>query len=200
MKRALAALLACIIMSSMLWTGLRRSGRIDADSSAKRAHVDSPDGRLSSELNGVSDQIETLLEAARRGDLASYLGSFDGLLRSRLERQADERGRSAFAADLRQTAGARMSHAVFAPEPDRSSPGCAYIVVESSFADRIERQTYRLLRSDPGWRIIEVELASERLPEKKPGSLATFQEPEGVPVAADSTPRLTTVDVDLEEN
>jgi hypothetical protein len=178
MKRPLAALCAMILMCGMLWSGLRKpaspaSGTTPTDQSGRPPAFD---------LSGASDRIEALLNVARRGDVAAYLASFEGPLRARLERGADERGRDAFAADLRGAAQARKSHAIFEPEPDGDSPASARIIVESTFADRIERQTYRLVRGDNGWIIADVQTARVRVLDKTLGSLATFQEPEGVPV------------------
>ncbi len=199
MKRPLAALLACLIMGGVLWTGLRRPGPWASGSSASRTRADRHDGVSGADLNGASDRIESLLEAARQGVLASYLESFDGPLRTRLERQAEERGCAAFAADLRRAAAARKSHAVFAPEPD-GEPSSARLVVELTFTDRIERQIYRLVCADSGWIITDVETARDHVPNKTLGSLASFQEPEGVPVGSDETATLPTVGADLEEN
>jgi hypothetical protein len=128
--------------------------------------------------------------------VAAYLASFDGPLRNRLEQQADERGRGAFATELRRAARARKSHAVFAPVPDGEDPATAWITVESIFPDRIERQTYRLARRDAAWLVTDVETARDRVPKNPLGSLASFHEPEGVPVARDGT---TARSVDSEE-
>jgi hypothetical protein len=200
MKRPLAILLACLIMGGMFWTGLRRPGSSARDSSVSRTRADRLDGQSGSDLSGASERIESLLEGARQGDLTIYLQSFDGRLRTRLERQADERGRAAFAADLQRAAVARKSHAVFAPEPDGDPARSARIVVESTFADRIERQTYRLVRADSSWFITDVETARDHVPSKALGSLASFQEPEGVPVATDQTARVPIVEADPEED
>jgi hypothetical protein len=200
MKRLLAAVLTCLIMGGMIGIGLRRPVDLGPDPSASRLRPDGPGAGPGPDLSGASDRIESLLEGARKGDLSSYLGSFEGALRARLERQADERGRAAFAADLQHAAGARKSHAVFAPQPDGDPSGSVRIVVESTFAERIERQSYRLVRTRPGWRIIEFEIARERLPEKPLGSLATYQEPEGVPVATDQMTKIRTAGADSDED
>ena len=105
-----------------------------------------------------------MLDVARRGDVAAYLDAFGGSAPSRLEREADERGRDAFAARPPPRRQARKSHAIFAPEPDGDAPDSARITVESTFADRIERQTYRLVRVDNGWLITDVETARDHVP------------------------------------
>jgi len=87
-----------------------------------------------------------------------------GRLRERFVREADEIGRDAFAVRLRRAGLARKSHALFAPEPDGDREGAARITVESTFADRIERQTFRLEQANGGWLVTEVEAAREHVP------------------------------------
>ena len=188
MRRAIAGLLTTIIMGSMLWIGLGRS-----PSSSQPATSSSTDSKFEYSrfqdrirLEGATDRIEGLLASARAGDTVSYLGAFGGPLRARLEREADELGRDAFAARLRRAGLARKSHAIFAPEPDGDRSGAARITVESTFADRLERQTFRLERAAGGWLITEIETARERVPKNALGSLATYDEPEGTPVATDA--------------
>jgi hypothetical protein len=195
MRRLLAALCALIVMCGMLWMGLRRSDL----QALGRPQTDRDDRRHGPDLSGTSDTIESLLDVARRGDVAAYLALFEVPLRSRLERLADERGRDAFAADLRSAARARKSHAIFDPEPDGNDSDSARIIVESTFADRIERQSYRLVRVRSGWIITDVESALSRVPNKTLGSIATFQEPEGVPVATDQTTATVAPGADPEE-
>ncbi|MGP0068342.1 MAG: hypothetical protein ACLQGP_32690 [Isosphaeraceae bacterium] len=192
MKRLLAIVITSFVMALMLWTGLRRPS-----STALGTPENGPITlRPATDLSGVAARIESLLEAARRGDVTAYLASFEGPLRARLARLADERGHGAFAADLCSTAKARKSHTLFDPEADGETEDSARIVLESTFADRIERQTYRLVRVDSGWAIRNVETARDRVPTKKLGAIASFQEPEGVPVTTDQT----AVSFDPEEN
>jgi hypothetical protein len=190
MKRVLAASGAILIMGGVIWTGSRR--QVSSTSiEARTAREPTLDGgnattqdsrRQDPELQAATDRIEALLDVARRGDVGGYLAAFGGPLRARLEHQADERGRAAFAAGLRRAARARTSHAVFKPEPEGEGTVNARIIVESTFADRIERQTYHLARSDAGWHVTDVETARDHVPKNPLGSLATFHEPEGVPV------------------
>jgi hypothetical protein len=68
-----------------------------------------------------------------------------------------------------------------------ADPATAWITVESIFADRIERQTYQLARREGAWLVTDVETARDRMPKNPLGSLATFREPEGIPVSSDET-------------
>jgi hypothetical protein len=183
MRRMLAGSLTVIIMVLMIGVGLRRPVPpyvADAESAVR------PEGALSrfpdSRLQDASERIEGLLGSARKGDVTAYIGAFAGPLRARLEHEAQERGQAAFAAQLRRAGQARKSHAVFAAEPDLASPDAARITVETAYADRLERQTFRLERASGGWLVTEVETARDVVPKNVVGSLATYEEPEGVPV------------------
>jgi len=192
MKRILAGFVTTMIMGLMIWTGLHRSPSSTQPATDSETDSRSQDARFQNlsvqdraRLQGATDCIERLLVSARQGDADSYLGAFGGPLRARLEHEADERGRDAFALLLRRAGLARKSHAIFAPEPDGDRLGAARITVESTFADRLERQTFRLERATGGWLITEIETARDRVPKNALGSLATYQEPEGNPLAGE---------------
>lgn len=171
-RRMVAGALTVALMGLLLWIGGRRpSGRPVAESGVASA-VD-PSG-------SPEALIRALLENARAGNVPAYLDAFAGPIRSRIAREVEEKGRDAFAGDLRRAAGARKGHAVFAPEPD--GPDATRIVVESVYPDRNERQTYRLERTADGWRVVEVETVRGRTPAARFGAAATYREPEGVPV------------------
>jgi hypothetical protein len=171
-RRMIAGTLTIALMGLILWIGgRRRSGRPVAESGA----VTTVDPSESPEA-----LIRALLEHARQGDIAAYLDAFNSPIRSRIAREVEEQGRDAFAVDLRRAAGARKGHAVFAPVPD--GPDACWIVVESVYPDRNERQTYRLERTADGWRVVEVETVRGRSPAARFGAAATYQEPEGIPV------------------
>lgn len=120
------------------------------------------------------------MEAAWKGDVKAYLDAFQGTLHDRLEREIRERGAEAFSEDLRRAARARKSHAVFGSTSE--SPDSARVVVESVYADRNERQAYRLEKTDSGWLVAEVQTVKGREPKAKFGQAAAFLAPEGVPV------------------
>jgi hypothetical protein len=173
-----------IVMAGMLWLGLRRPGPAGSGAPSPSDEAGSRAGRSSPDTTGASERIEALLAAAGRGDVDAYLASFTGPIRDRLARQANERGRAAFAEELRRAARARKSHATFEPDPDGDGPVAARVTVESTFADRIERQTFRLVRGTSGWVIDGVESARDHSPRNALGTLATYREPEGPPVQA----------------
>ncbi len=202
MRRALAALITAAIGAAMLWTGLRRENgpapespiathRDSQTASTGRTDAGSHPGRLA----GAAERIEGLLEYARRGDVPGYLNSFAGRMHARLQQQVGERGLQAFAAELRHSGQRQTNHAVFAAEAAGEAPVSARVTVETTFADRIERQTYYLELGDAGWLVADVERAREHVPRNRLGSWATYQEPEGVPVTSASR-----TDVDNQEN
>jgi hypothetical protein len=198
MKRPLAAIGTLLVMAGMLWVGMSRSAPRDSGVSSASAGETPVGGRPGVDLTGASERIEELLADAERGDVDAYLAAFVGPIRDRLARQADERGRAAFAEELRRAAGARKSHAVFEPEPSGDGPDGARVAVESTFADRIERQTFRLVRVASGWVINDVETARDHLPRNALGATATFQEPEGPPVPLPG-PRTVRQDESIQE-
>ncbi len=179
MKRTMSAIAAVLIMAALVWLGRDRSRTADPASPGA-----SPGGQPGVELLGAAERVEGLLADAGRGDVAAYLAAFRGPVRVRLEQQADERGRSAFADELRRTARARKGHATFEPEPDGDDTGAVRVTVESTFADHVERQTFRLVRDQVGWVIADVETARDHVPRDAPGSTADYNQPEGPPVPA----------------
>ena len=183
MKRILAGLLTTIVMGLMTWTALRPSPLSTHVASLRNADSTFQNA---AQLEGSTAAIEGLLADARAGDVAAYLNAFGSPLRERLERESDEIGRAVFAFRLRRTGLARKSHAIFAPEPDGDAPDATRITVESTFADRIERQTFRLEQAHGSWLVTAIETAREHVPTKPLGSLATYEAPEGAPVAAES--------------
>jgi len=192
MNRVLAGALTTIIMGLTVWTGLNRSPTstrpaidLELDSRFQDSRLQDLGSRNRATLQGATDRIEGLLASVRDGNADSYLGAFGGSLRTRLEREADECGRDAFALRLRRAGLARTSHAIFAPAPDGDSTDAVRITVESTFASRIERQTFRLEHDAGGWLVTEIETARERVPHRALGSLANYEAPEGNPMAGD---------------
>jgi hypothetical protein len=172
MRRFLAGLMTAALIGSLLWFGSRRT----ADTSILRM---SPD-RTATPSTGAEASVESLLVSASSGDVAAYLAGFGGDARKRIEREVTEREREAFAADLRRAAGARKSHAVFAGEPEPD--GAVRVTVETVYADRNERQTYRVERVDGAWLVTGVESVRGHEPNARYGTTAAYEVPEGVPV------------------
>ncbi len=171
MKRLLAGLITAALMALLIRSGIRAPGPGPA--------ADVPSENRDP-LAGAEARVRALLADASSGDLAAYLAAFAPALRDRLDREAEEQGRHAFAGSLRAAAGARKGHALFAPEPD--GPDAARVVVEAVYPDRNERQTYRLERAEGGWLVAGVETVRAHRPKVKFGAPASFREPEGVPV------------------
>jgi hypothetical protein len=169
MKRVIPGLLTLALMGVVAWAGLRRPA-------VPRESL----GNVEAAIAPAEARVHALLESAREGDVAAYLAAFDGPIRQRFERAIEERGREAFAADLRRAARSRKSRAVFAAELD--SEGAASVAVETVYPDRIERQTFRLEQRPGGWLVTDVNTVRGREPAARFGSAAGFYEPEGVPV------------------
>jgi hypothetical protein len=131
-------------------------------------------------------RLRQFIEDARAGDVDGYLDAYAEPLRSRIAREADEAGRSAFAEALKRASGSRKGYALYAAEPD--GPDAVQIAIESVYPDRNERQVYRLERGPDGWRIAAVEAVRGREPSARFGSPASYQEPEGVPVQGAEPP------------
>jgi hypothetical protein len=174
MRRALAAIVTVALMGLLLRSGLRDPG----PGGTAGGPPLSPDSTESAP--GPEVRVRALLADASAGDVPGYLAAFAPALRARFGREADEKGRDAFAGALREAAKARKSHAVFAPEAD--GPDAARVVVEAVYPDRIERQTYRLERVGGDWLIADVETVRGHRPPARFGTPASYQEPEGVPV------------------
>ncbi|MFO0950312.1 MAG: hypothetical protein U0835_04015 [Isosphaeraceae bacterium] len=175
MKRAVAFVITAFLMGGLLWLG--GPGR-QADSDGRESVSPTP---AAASTHPAETCVQSLMESAAKGDVDAYLGAFTGALRERLEREISGRGRQGFADDLNRSARLRKSHAVFSAEPDGEAS--ATVVVESVYADRNERQTYRVERSPGGgWAVADVETVKSRQPQAKFGAPASFEAPEGVPV------------------
>jgi hypothetical protein len=169
-RHVIAGMLTFAVLGLILAVGARRPA---APPGVSTAAATDPSGTPESRLR-------RFLDDARAGDVAGYLDAYAEPLRSRMAREADEAGRTAFADALRRAAEARKGHALYAPEPD--GPDAVRIVVEAVYPDRNERQIYRLERGPDGWRIAGVESVRGREPTARFGASATYRDPEGIPV------------------
>jgi hypothetical protein len=178
MKPIVAGVLTVLILATMLLLGSRGTGPAPAVSSDPKADL----GPGAVRVSAAEQAVHELLRCGEGGDVAGYLAAFAEPLKTRLEREVDERGRSAFADDLKRAAGARKSHAVFAAEPDGDA--IARVAVETIYPDRNERQVYRVEKTASGWRIADVSTVRSHQPAAKFGTPASYIAPEGVPVQA----------------
>jgi hypothetical protein len=180
-SKAAAGSVAAILMLGLLYSGLRKgpSPSASAPTAESDTSATSPEERPYRE---AEDRLRDLLRKAREGDVPAYLAAFADPLRSRIRREAEERGLDRFALDLRDASASRKSHATYAPEGD--GPDTCRIVVESVYPDRNERQTYRLERTESGWRVSSLDTVKAREPIARYGAPAGYFAPEGVPVQA----------------
>lgn len=174
MRAIVAGILTAAILAAMLVLGSR--GPVETAPPDGPRSVDAPGGVGASP---AEEAVRGLLKSGEEGDVAGYLAAFAGPLNARLSREVDQRGREAFADDLRRAAMARKSHAVFAAEPDGDL--AARVTVESVYPDRNERQTYRVERTDDGWRVVEVATVMGYRPSAKFGAPASGSLPEVAP-------------------
>jgi hypothetical protein len=180
MKRFVAGALTLLVMTLVLRSGSRRE--------PTQAVPPEPENTAAPEVVASGEpaqspaelRVRGLLKDSVSGDVSAYLDAFSGTLRRRLEREVNERGRDAFADDLRRAAKSRKSHAVFAAEPEGND--AARVTVETVYPDRNERQTYRVERTETGWLVAEVETVRSSQPKAKFGTSASYIAPEGVPV------------------
>src|SRR4051812_28823032 len=110
MKRIVAGALTVVLMGTLLWAGSRRPtppGAQPGNEDPVRVT-----GSNAWVTHPAEERVRGLLGSAVEGDVTGYLGAFTGTLRGRLDREVTERGREAFADDLRGAAKSRKSHAV----------------------------------------------------------------------------------------
>ena len=146
-KRWLAALITGTLLVVVLWQSRRppaepgQSGEGSPESSVQR-----------------------MFTAAENGDVAAYLDCFAGEERRRLERDLADQSRDAFARSLKQAVVDLKGRAVFAPARREPGAGETELTVERIYANRTERQTYRLRREADRWRIESVRSAESYQP------------------------------------
>ena len=166
MKRMLASGLTAPSMGLLIWSGTRRAPA-PVPWAAMRMTVPRRPSAVQGLLESASGRRRGLPRRLRRSAPA------------RLEREVNERGPDAFAADLRTAARSRKSHAVFAVEPD--GPGSARVTVETVYPDRNERQTYRLEQNGVDWLVTEVETVQSRQPMRSSARRPRTSRPKGCP-------------------
>ena len=95
------------------------------------------------------DAVNSLFQAAQRGDAPAYLGILTGTLRSSFESTQSQIGAEAFATSLRESVAGIKGFAI--SPVGEFSPDRAELDVEFVFSDRNERQRFVLLRQSGGW-------------------------------------------------
>jgi len=111
-----------------------------------------------------------MFEPAKQGDVETYLDCFTGSERERLERELSDQPKEAFARSLVEAVESLKGRAVFKGEADGDSESNWVLPVERVYANRVERQTYRLVRESNEWRIHTVETAISFQPDKPYGT------------------------------
>jgi hypothetical protein len=100
------------------------------------------------------DTIYRMLDAARTGNVASYLASYTGAMQESLRVAVRESTAKGFAKYLQESNAAVKGIAV--GEPQELSDGVVNLRVEYVFQDRNEAQNLRLERMNGEWKIASV--------------------------------------------
>jgi hypothetical protein len=101
------------------------------------------------------DCIYSMLDAARSGNVAGYLGSYTGEMAGALRQSVRETGEAAFAKYLRDTNASIKGLALQAPQA--ASGETVNVRVEYIYQDRNEAQTMVLQRDGGVWKIARVD-------------------------------------------
>jgi len=105
--------------------------------------------------SGPQDTIYGMLDAARTGNLASYLGSYTGALQASLRQAVHESTEKGFAKYLQDSNATIKGVAV--GEPQQISEDVAGLRVEYVYQDRNEVQNVRLEKLNGEWKIAAVD-------------------------------------------
>jgi hypothetical protein len=109
---------------------------------------------------GPQDTIYGMLDAARTGNVASYLSSYTGALQASLREAARESTEKGFAKYLQDSNASIKGVAV--SEPRQISEDAASVRVEYVYQDRNEAQNLRLQKMNGEWKIAAVD-GAERM-------------------------------------
>jgi len=104
---------------------------------------------------GPQDTLYGMLDAARTGNVAAYLGSYTGALQASLREAARESTDKGFAKYLQDSNVAVKGVAV--SEPQQISESVVSVRVEYVYQDRNEAQNLRLEKINGEWRIAAVD-------------------------------------------
>jgi hypothetical protein len=104
------------------------------------------------------DAIYAMLDAARDGNVAAYLGAFSGQMEISLRQSAAEQGDAAFANYLKDANAPVKGIAIMEPQP--VTDGEVRVKVEYVYSDRNEAQWFHLVQqSDKTWKITRLDTA-----------------------------------------
>lgn len=117
-------------------------------------------GRTPPRGSTPEDAIYAMLEAARQGDVAAYVGHFTGALQTSIRQAIAESGEEGFARYLRESNAPIKGIAITAPE--RLSENAVKARVEYVYQDRNEVQYMYLERIGDAWRITRLD-ATQRI-------------------------------------
>ena len=101
------------------------------------------------------DTIYRMLDAARTGNVASYLASYTGALQASLREAVRESTEKGFARYLQDSNSSLKGVAVSGPQ--QISEGVASVRVEDVYQDRNEAQNLRLEKLNGEWKIAGVD-------------------------------------------
>jgi hypothetical protein len=101
------------------------------------------------------DTVYGMLDAARTGNVASYLASYTGALQASLREAVRESTEKGFAKYLQESNAQIKGVAV--SEPQQLSDGLASVRVEYVYSDRNEAQNLRLEKMNGDWKIAGVD-------------------------------------------
>jgi hypothetical protein len=101
--------------------------------------------------DGPERTIYAMLDAARAGDVKSYLAAHDGTMAGTLRQTVAENSERKFAEYLKESNGAVKGVAVGDPQINGEK---ASVRVEYVYQDRNEVQTLFLSKKGAGWRIV----------------------------------------------
>ncbi len=96
-----------------------------------------------------------MMDAARDGDVGTYLACFTGPMESSLRQIVKEKGDASLADYIRRFNGSVKGVAI--QEPQTVAEGEVRLRVEYVYSDRNEAQMYFLQQSPAGWRIARQE-------------------------------------------
>ncbi|MCC7234631.1 MAG: hypothetical protein IT163_04970 [Bryobacterales bacterium] len=150
-NRKAQLLTGALIAAIAVWLWTRPRGA--APEPATEASAPTPVRREPS----PQDAIYAMIDAARAGDVKTYLACFTGAMRPRLEQALAESGEAKFGDYLKRTNAELKGVAI--DEPAAVGNGEVKARVEYVYAGRNEVQVMTVLRTGAGWKIARLDEA-----------------------------------------